>query len=63
MKGNSLGKAQGKSSFCEQKEAKKLCHQVHDEQCKCAHRPNIDKSFLLLFSKKEVFLPPITNKA
>jgi len=49
-------KAQEKSSFCEQKEAKKLCHFVHINSRPNGAPPHSDKSFLLLFFKKADFL-------
>jgi len=45
-----LGKA--KSSFCEQKEAKKLCHFGSVRTLNRTHRPNITKSFFASFFQK-----------
>jgi hypothetical protein len=50
------GKAKQDSSFCEQKEAKKLCSwgRLHHRR----QHPPLSKSFLLLFFKKEALFSP-----
>jgi len=57
-------KGEGKPSFCEQKEAKKLCLFARGRHRLLAHKPRrppppMDEVFLLLFVHKKKTLPSL----